>query len=133
MMIKKWDLLNIVITVIWLIFFVLSLIFVEEKWIGVVLIIVTIFFVFDLIYIYKNRNSTKDFFRENWFDIIMLIPFFRIFKVGKIVRVLKISKTAKNIKNIKRTLKVTEKIVEGVDLAQKTHQIKKREDSNKIG
>jgi hypothetical protein len=131
MMIKTWDLLNIVITVIWLIVFVLYF-FVEAKWIDVVLAIVTIFFVFDLIYIYKNRKSTKDFFKQNWFDIIMLIPFFRIFKVGKIVRVLKISKTAKNIKNIKRTLKVTEKIVEGVDLAQKTHQIKNSEVSNKI-
>ena len=128
-MIKKWDLLNIVITVIWLIVFVLCF-FVDAKWVDVVLAIVTIFFIFDLIYIYKNRNSTKDFFRENWFDIIMLIPFFRIFKVGKIVRVLKISKTAKNIKHIKRSLKVTEQIVEGVDLAQKTHQIKKRENSN---
>ena len=131
MMIKKWDLLNIVITVIWLIVFVLNF-FVHATWVDVVLFIVTIFFIFDLIYIYKNRNSTKDFFRENWFDVIMLIPFFRIFKVGKIVRVLKISKTAKNIKNIKRTLKVSEKIVEGVDLAQKSHQIKKREDPNKI-
>jgi hypothetical protein len=131
MMVKKWDLLNIVITVIWLIVFVLNF-FVHETWVNVVLSIVTIFFVFDLIYIYKNRNSTKDFFRQNWFDIIMLIPFFRIFKVGKIVRVLKISKTAKNIKHIERTLEATQQIVEGVDLAQKTHQIKKREDSNKI-
>ena len=132
MMIKKWDLLNIVITVIWLIVFVLYLFGDDAKWIGFVLTLVTIFFVFDLIYIYKNRSSTKDFFKQNWFDIIMLIPFFRIFKIGKIVRVLKIAKTAKNIKNIKRTLKVTEKIVEGVDLAQKSHQIKKREDPNKI-
>ena len=128
-MIKTWDLLNIVITVIWLIVFVLSF-FVDAKWVDVVLIIVTIFFVFDLIYIYKNRNSTKDFFRQNWFDVIMLIPFFRIFKVGRIVRLLKISKTAKNIKHIERTLEATQQIVEGVDLAQKTHQIKKRENSN---
>ena len=129
-MIKTWDLLNIVITVIWLIVFVWRF-FVDNKGVvDIVLFFVTIFFVVDLIYIYKNRNSTKDFFRQNWLDILMLIPFFRIFKVGKIVRVLKISKTAKNIKNIKRTLKVTEQIVEGVDLAQKTHQIKKRENSN---
>ena len=109
---------------IWLIVCVLNF-FVDAKGVDVVLIIVTIFLVFDLIYIYKNRNSTKDFFRENWFDIIMLIPFFRIFKVGKIVRVLKISKTAKNIKNIRRTLTATEKIVQGVDLTQKIHQTKK--------
>ena len=131
-MIKKWDLLNIVITVIWLIVFVLYLFGDDAKWIDFVLTLVTIFFVFDLIYIYKNRNSTKDFFRQNWFDIIMLIPFFRIFKVGKIIRVLKISKTAKNIKHIERTLEATQQIVEGVDLAQKTRQIKKRKDPNKI-
>ena len=40
-------------------------------------------FIIDLFLLFRNSNNFKCFLKENWLDIILLIPFFRVFKIAK--------------------------------------------------
>ena len=52
-------------------------------------------FVIDVYFKYKASENWKVFFRRHWFDIILLIPFFRILRVLRLLRLLKTLKFAK--------------------------------------
>ena len=62
-----------------------------------------LFFVIELFVSFRRRDSMKQFLKENWVEIVLLIPWFRLFKIGKVARVGKLAKAAK--------------AVDGVDLA----------------
>jgi len=52
-------------------------------------------FVIDVVYKYKKSKNWKDFLENHWFDIILLIPFFRIFRLLRLLRLLKVFKITK--------------------------------------
>lgn len=61
--------------------------------------IIWIIFVIDLGVKYSEIRNYKVFFRKHWFDIVLLIPFFRILSIMrflKLIRVLKLIKVVKN-------------------------------------
>lgn len=63
------------------------------------------FFVVDVYFKYKNSKNWKVFIRKHWFDIILLIPFFRIFRLIRLLKLIKISLHGYNIyKNSKKKI-----------------------------
>lgn len=67
--------------------------------------IIWIVFVFDLALKYININNYKIFFRKHWFDIVLLIPFFRIFRILRFLRLIRIFKLIKVVRNCLRLYK----------------------------
>lgn len=61
--------------------------------------IIWIVFVIDLGVKYSEIRNYKVFFRKHWFDVVLLIPFFRILSIMrflKLIRVLKLIKVVRN-------------------------------------
>ena len=46
----------------------------------------------DVIFKYRASENWKEFFRKHWFDILLLIPFFRILRIMRLLRLLKVAK-----------------------------------------
>lgn len=101
---KIWNKAVDIITVIWLLHFIMSLFtdLLNETYSVFFSYFIYTFFVTDLIIIFINHNSKKRFFKENWFDILMVLPLFRLFRF---LRILKINKLRKLLKLLKRSKK----------------------------
>lgn len=109
-----------IVTVIWLISFILSY-FVSgilKSLTNTISIFVAVFFIIDLIIIFREIGSIKIFLKQNWLDILLLIPFFRLFKVLRFAKVKRIGKIYKLINKSKRIKKTPEMI----DLLSKTNE-----------
>ena len=124
----NWNRLVDIITIIWFISFCLS--FFTKGYISKVFdilsIFICIFFVIDLLIIYKKSINLFSFIKENWFDILMAIPFFRFLKIFRLAKVGKLRNILKLLKKI-NFLKHTEQTIEFIDLSSKSHErIKKR-------
>jgi len=101
---KMWSKAVDVVTIIWLIHFIMSLFtdLLNETYTKLFSYFIYSFFVTDLLIIFFSHNSKKKFFKENWFDILMVLPLFRLFRF---VRILKIAKLKNLLKLLKRSKK----------------------------
>ena len=52
-------------------------------------------FAFDVFLKYRASENWKVFLKKHWFDIVLLVPFFRLFRVFRLLRLLKTMKFAK--------------------------------------
>tara|TARA_B110000438_G_C15304919_1_gene432781 strand:- start:16 stop:405 length:390 start_codon:yes stop_codon:yes gene_type:complete len=52
-------------------------------------------FVVDVYFKYRDSENWKSFLKNHWFDIILLIPFFRILRILRLFRLLKTMKLFK--------------------------------------
>lgn len=50
---------------------------------------------------YRAVGNWKVFLRKHWFDLLLLIPFFRIMKILRILRLLQTAKAARAYKTVK--------------------------------
>jgi hypothetical protein len=94
----KWILFVDVVTVIWLVVFAIGIITTNENtayrcnFISLLLLPV---FVVDLYFLFKQADNFRVFVKKRWFDILLVIPYFRIFRILKFVRLLKVLKIIK--------------------------------------
>lgn len=94
---EKWTKVVDIVTIIWLGIFMIGF-FVTERIVHVCNILnvaILSVFVADLVIIYKSSSNWRMFLKKHWFDIIMVIPYFRIFRIFRIFKVLKILRVAK--------------------------------------
>ncbi|PCI39160.1 MAG: hypothetical protein COB53_03730 [Elusimicrobia bacterium] len=74
------------------------------------------FFVIDLMLIWKDSESTVDFFKNNWLSILALIPVIRV------LRAIRFSALAR----LARLGKLSQKGVKALNAASKTEKVIKR-------
>lgn len=74
------------------------------------------FFIVDLIIIFITHNSKKQFFKESWFDILMVLPLFRLLRFFKILRI-------RRLKNLWRFLNKSKKLKRGKKLVTETFDL----------
>lgn len=100
---EKWSRFVDIVTVIWLSIFITG--FFSTKRIADVCNILNIailsVFVTDLVIIYRSSSNWHIFLKKHWFDILMVIPYFRVFRVFRIFRVLRLIRIAKAAKAAK--------------------------------
>lgn len=117
---KIWSKAVDFVTVIWLLYFILDLStsLIYNTYSTFFSYFIYTFFITDFIIIFITHNSKKQFFKENWFDILMVLPFFRLFRFLKILKMKKLRNLWKLIKKSKK-LKRSKKIVsESFDLGR---------------
>ncbi|MDE1863563.1 MAG: hypothetical protein KGI33_11715 [Thaumarchaeota archaeon] len=56
---------------------------------------VWVVFIVDICFKYKTSENCKIFLKKHWFDILLLIPFFRVIRLVRLLRLLKTLKFAK--------------------------------------
>ena len=84
----------------------------EETW-HVISWIIWIVFAVDVYFKYKASGNWKVFLRKHWFDIILLIPFFRILRLLRLLRLLKTLKLLRVGLNGYKAYKKTKKLKKG--------------------
>lgn len=72
----------------------------ESPWQAISWIVWGIFAI-DVSLKYRAVRNWKVFLRRHWFDLLLLIPFFRIMKILRILRLLQTAKAARAYKMIK--------------------------------
>lgn len=101
----SWSRFVDLITVIWLVIFILR--FFTSPALSDALEIANIailsVFVADLGVSYRKARSISVFFRKHWFDILMVIPYFRIFRIARILRLARFIRIARAVKVIRMT------------------------------
>jgi len=98
-------------TIIWLALFI-STFFISEvigKILEMILLAILVIFIMDLIFFYQATPTTKHFFKKHWFDILLVIPYFRVLRVFRMLRLLKIAKTTKAIKALRKGQNIIKK------------------------
>ena len=115
---KIWSKAVDIVTILWLLHFIMSLIsdLLNETYSVFFSYFIYAFFVTDLIIIFINHNSKKKFFKENWFDILMVLPLFRLFRF---LRILKINK----LKNILKLLNKSKKFKSGKKIVSESFDL----------
>jgi hypothetical protein len=109
---KIWDVFVLLAISATLIILVLQLFFRVDQFQGLLdaidWVIILIFFI-DLIVLYKQSKSTKEFLIRNWPDMIAIIPLGMIFRLTKLVRFVRIINylsKAQKIEKINRPMKL---------------------------
>ena len=69
--------------IIWIITFIVSIMY-EHIAIDIILGIISIFFIVELVIELYYADSIGQFLKENWLNILFLIPIFRVLKIGKL-------------------------------------------------
>ena len=115
---KIWSKAVDVVTIIWLIHFIMSLFtdLFNETYSVLFSYFIYSFFITDLMIIFINHNSKKKFFKENWFDILMVLPLFRLFRF---LRILKINK----LRNLLKLLKKSKKFKSGKKIVSESFDL----------
>ncbi len=122
MRIIKWILFVDVVTVIWLVVFAIGIITTNEStayrcnFISLLLLPV---FVVDLYFLFKQADNFRAFVKKRWFDILLVIPYFRIFRIFKFVRLLRVLKIIK-LSRLLGLMRVTKKGHRAVKLVRTT-------------
>lgn len=93
-----WSRFVDIITIVWFVVFILTF-FDFDKFFTKILDYTALFllfiFILDLVFLYKKSDSSRSFLKYHWFDIIMVIPFFRILRIFRVFRLLKVGKSIK--------------------------------------
>ena len=66
----------------------------EQPW-DIISWIIWGIFAADVYFKYREIGNLKIFLKKHWFDILLLVPFFRIFRVLRLLRLLKTLKFAR--------------------------------------
>ncbi len=125
-----WNVFVDLVTVVWLFFFILG--FVEpslEELCGNINLGLLPIFVLDLVVRYRRVGNLKLFLRHHWFDIIIVIPYFRFLRVLRILRAARVARTvkaAKAVKTMKLEVKYLASIEKWVKAVKKAKRILKR-------
>jgi len=109
-----------VITIIWLVIFILIFFDLETPMnllLEYTLLSFLLIFILDLFILYKRAENYKMFMKKHWFDILMVIPFFRILRIVRVFKLLKVTKS------VKSELKLSEKTSKAI---KKTKRIAKK-------
>jgi hypothetical protein len=109
-----------VITIIWLVIFILTFIDLGNTinlLLKYILLSFLIIFILDLYILYKRAENFKMFIKKHWFDVLMVIPFFRILRIFRVFKLLKVTKS------VKSGLKISEKTSKAI---KKTKRIAKK-------
>ncbi len=103
MKILSWSRFVDLVTIIWLVIFVLSFFTSPstEDTLRTINIAILSVFVIDLGVLYWKIRSPSIFIKKHWLDILMVIPYFRIFRIARILRLVRFVRIAKSIKIIK--------------------------------
>ncbi|OQY39742.1 MAG: hypothetical protein B6226_01295 [Candidatus Cloacimonetes bacterium 4572_65] len=114
-----------IVTILWLAFFILSIFteLINEVFANLFSMFIYAFFVVDLIVIYINHNSKKEFLKENWLDILMVLPLFRLVKVMRLFKIIKLKNLYKIFNKSKKLQRGFKTVSESFDLGR---QIKER-------
>jgi len=106
---KKWSRFVDIVTLIWLSIFITGF-FSTERIADICNILnigILIVFVADLVIIYRSSSNWHIFLKKYWFDILMVIPYFRVFRIFRIFRLLKIVKITKAARAAKAAKMIT--------------------------
>ena len=95
---KVWIRIVDAVTVVWLSAFITgwfsSSALVQSRCTLVTLWLLPVF-VCDLIVLFRKEDDFKTFIRKRWFDVLLVIPYFRVFRIFRMARVLKVLKLLK--------------------------------------
>ena len=101
MLARRWPLVVDSITVVWLVAFIASLISSSERTVEtceLVTLCLLPVFIADLVLLFRRESDFKTFLKKRWFDVLLVIPYFRILRIlrlAKFLRTLKILKAKK--------------------------------------
>lgn len=82
--------------VVWLSNLIISF-WIDHIIIDIIFLITTIGFIIELIIAYKESDNFKDFIKNNYIDILLLIPIFKLVKFTKIAKVFKLKKVFRGL------------------------------------
>jgi voltage-gated potassium channel len=121
---KNWAIFVDVVTINWLVVFAVGLFTSNEvtadqcEFITLLLLPV---FVIDLFILLKRADNYQTFIKQHWFDILIVIPYFRVFrllKFAKVLRALRLIKFARLL-GITRAVKKTKRVTKMVKITDK--------------
>ena len=94
--------------------------------------IIWIIFVVDVYFKYRKSENWRAFLRNHWFDILLIIPFFRILRIFRLLRLLKTMKFSRiGIKAVKYAIPPLESGYEIKSLIKYFKDIFKKSKSSK--
>jgi len=104
---EKWSMFVDIVTVMWLCIFIIGFFSTERiaDVCNILNITILIVFMADLVIIYESSSNWHIFFKKHWFDILMIIPYFRVFRIFRSFRVLRLIRIAKAAKTVKMATK----------------------------
>lgn len=113
---KKWARLVDASTIVWIVAFLLGLFTTDtvKAYCGYITLFLLPVFICDLILIFRQEKHFKTFIKNRWFDVLLVIPYFRIFRIFRFARALKILR----ITRLKRILGVTKFIKKSRKIAR---------------
>lgn len=96
-----------IVTVMWLCIFIIGFFSIERiaDVCNILNITILIVFMADLVIIYESSSNWHIFFKKHWFDILMIIPYFRVFRIFRSFRVLRLIRIVKAAKTVKMATK----------------------------
>ena len=95
---EKWTALVDLITIFWLALFITGLISTNEiikERCGLATLCLLPVFVLDLVVLFRKEDNFKTFLKKRWFDVLLVIPYFRVFRLFRMARLLKVLKLLK--------------------------------------
>lgn len=100
----KWDRFVDLISVVWVGIFILGQIYSRWRYMcdNINIFLLSIF-VADLVVKYRKVHNWKVFLKRHWWDILIVIPYFRIFRVLKSLRILRVLRIGRSVKVVKTT------------------------------
>ena len=124
---EKWSMFVDIVTVIWLCIFIIGFFSTERiaNVCNILNITILIVFIADLVIIYESSSDWHIFFKKHWFDILMIIPYFRVFWIFRSFRVLRLIRIAKAAKIVKVATKFSKviKLSKAYKLVKIGHEI----------
>ncbi len=94
----KWTFIVDITTVLWLVIFSIGFL-THNSGIQTVCELLVLgllpIFIYDLMVLMKHEDNFRSFIKKRWFDVLLVIPYFRIFRILRFARLLKLMKLLK--------------------------------------
>lgn len=106
---RAWTTFVDIITVVWLLLLVCGAIAKNESvkdGCALAVLCLLPIFICDLIFLCRKEENFKTFIKKKWFDVLLVIPYFRIFRILRIFRFTRFIKVMKVLR-VKKALGVT--------------------------
>jgi len=120
---KYWKITVDVVTLFWVIYFVIDNLteLLDPKASSYFTLGITAFFIVDLAIIFWKYESKKRFFKENWLDVLMLLPLFRLFRFVKIMKFKRLTRLFKILRKSKKLKRGSKLASDSFDLGKQIH------------
>jgi len=118
-------------TVVWIGLFVTSFVVTGQETrdlCGIVMLSLLPVFVADLVFLYRKERDFKSFILKRWFDVLLVIPYFRIFRVLRFARLLKVLR----LMSAKKALGATRFMKKSRRTASAVGRLKRREPNHNL-